>query len=99
MQVFPTGQWRPIPARTLPLPGQNLGLPGPMQAPRTNTSQKVPPLQEWAPLQQTPPSGAQVNLFGQRKKPGLPGQGGPCTCVSCVPGGITMMVLGGTDVV
>ena len=56
-----------------------------MQWLRTNLSQNDPALQ--APtVQHTPPSGAQLNLFGQRKKPGFPGQGGPCVAVNCVPG-------------
>ena len=83
-----------FPVRTLPVPAQNRASPGNTQLPPTNASQNVPALQLPAPGQHTPPAGAQVNSLGQRKNPGLPGQGGPDVAVRFVPGGMTMTVLG-----
>lgn len=60
-------------------------------------SQNEPALQAPAPGQHTPPSGAQLNPLGHRKKPGLPGQGvPPPTALKIVPGGRLNGVLGGT---
>src|SRR5260370_41574930 len=54
--------------------------------------QASPGPQEPAPGQHTPPTGAQLNLLGQRKKPGCIGHGGPEIAVNCVSGGITIVV-------
>ncbi len=83
-----------MPVLTLPLSGQNLGFPGAMQFFLTNKSQNVPALQMPAPGQHTPPAGAQLNLFGHRKNPGWPGQGGPVVAVNSVPGSMVSFVFG-----
>jgi hypothetical protein len=70
-----------------------------MQKPLTKRSQKKPGLQEPAPGQHTPPIGAQLNLFGQRNIPGLPGHGGPEVAVKRVPGGMTTRILGGKPLI
>ena len=94
MQVLPTGQWSETPVAGFPVPAQKRGFPAPMHAFGTNRSQKVPGAQAPTPGQHTPPTGAQLNRFGHRKKPGLPGQGGPLVAVKRVPGWITINVPG-----
>ena len=69
-----------------PVPWQKLGLAGEMQLFGMKRSQNVPAPQAPAPGQHTPPSGAQLNLLGHRKKPGWLGHGGPDVAVSLVPG-------------
>ena len=92
MHGIPGAQCSEIPVLGLPL--QNEMLAGLMQEFGINRSQKNPAAQEPAPGQHTPPIGAQLNLLGQRKCPGLPGHGGPEVAVRCVPDGMTTVVPG-----
>ncbi len=94
MQTLPGAQCNETPVKGLPLPAQKRGLPAPMQAFGTNLSQNVPGAQAPTPGQQTPPTGAQLNRLGHRKKPGCPGQGGPDVALILVPGVMAMIVSG-----
>jgi len=90
---MPGGHCSAIPVAGFKEAWQNSIFTGPIQR-FEFLSQANPGPQEFAPGQHTPPTGAQLNLLGQRKKPGCIGHGGPVTAVNCVPGGMTIMVPG-----
>jgi hypothetical protein len=95
---MPGGHCSAIPVAGFKEAWQNSIFPGPIQR-FEFLSQANPGPQEFAPGQHTPPTGAQLNLLGQRKKPGCIGHGGPVTAVNCVPGGMTIVVPGRTVII